>query len=178
MCIQTQDSFQPGAERSGSSVPQLFFVCPECFLEQAIRAEFSGPHYFLTALGCDFSGFDFEDQEAVNGLIEAHGIRDLHVVCAADCRFVQGVIGSQPWLDTDAEMAISEVMAEAIDTFARFTHAAQACDALARRHSARQAEQLADWPYLGAKIEDGSLRVRTHVYEAATQRFRQVGVLV
>lgn len=73
------------------SIPKsrLFCVCPDCFLESEIDAQFEGDNYFITSLGADFYYSD-EFVDTVKLMILKQHVQEVIFVWVQSCRFNQG----------------------------------------------------------------------------------------
>jgi len=81
---------------------KLFVICPECYIEQAIRTAFDDC-FFITALGsvCSILGKPFWQE--LDDFVAREGIEEVYIVGYYACGFIDSAFNLKPDTDTNTE---------------------------------------------------------------------------
>lgn len=96
---------------------KLYLVCPECYIEKAIRNEFGPDVYFLTALGTVFDLLNVNYTDALAHFITREMIAEITIVNDPACTFITNVI-AQEEPHTSAEHTLKKLYANNSEKFA------------------------------------------------------------
>jgi hypothetical protein len=88
----------------------LFLVCPDCYIEQALRIQYGTDSFFLTALGTVFDMDTFEYAEEVNQFIASEEVGSIYIVNDVCCTFIQNPLVGDKNFDTKAEKVIKSLI--------------------------------------------------------------------
>jgi len=151
---------------------KLFLICPECFLENAIRNVYGKNNSFLTALGTVFDSNDFEFAEEVNGLITNEGIHQIYILNDFNCTFIKNIINGGQNLNTKAEEVLRslfdkhEIEFNDVDDLTENTKVK-----LAKLNIHQQAKELLELAFIGNKIRDNEIELIGVIYDRKLDEF-------
>lgn len=152
---------------------KLYLICPDCDIEQALRAEFGQDLLFLTALGAVFDFSAYEAAASLDELLHQEAVVELVIVNDAHCTFIENTICKEQRTPTQAEQELARLQANNAEKFASLNNTEQQA-LLARLNVHRQAYELLDVAFVGGRISDGLVQVSGVVYDRSSARFEQV----
>jgi carbonic anhydrase len=88
---------------------KLFFICPDCYLEQEVRQSFGEDCFFVTALGSVWSILGDDFWSGMDDFIAREQIGHIYIVNDTDCTFVGSALLLKPTTNTEAEKFLIEL---------------------------------------------------------------------
>ncbi len=156
----------------------LFCVCPECHIEQPIRAQYGHDSLFLTKLGGFVDLDEFMHAEEVNELITKEKVESLYLVNDPNCTFIQSALNGGKGYNTKAEQTFRSLIEEYKAHLPADLPTSQKARKLAKWNVHRQTQQLLSAAFIGNKIRDGFIRVYGMIYDRSSAAFEQFEVKV
>ncbi|RLD74687.1 MAG: hypothetical protein DRJ07_19450 [Bacteroidetes bacterium] len=152
----------------------LFLICPECYIENAIRDKY-GDSYFLTALGTVFNIDEFEYAEEVNQFITNESIGTIYIVNDSSCTFIKNTIEGVNNSNTQAERVLKSIINNNKKQFDGLSDKKQLMK-LARLNTYRQAYELLNVAFIGNKIKDNHIKLKGLIYDRASSHFSEFDI--
>jgi carbonic anhydrase len=154
----------------------LFLICPECHIEQAIRDYYGNNNvFFLTALGTVFDISAFEDAEEINDFLSREGVGSIYVVDDSSCTFIQNVLRGVTH-STEAEDVLYELYDEHKSFFEMDNPAKDKAHKLAELNIHRQAQALDNTAFLGSKMKNKDVHIKGLIFDREEQDFEEVTI--
>lgn len=144
---------------------RLFLVCPDCYMEQKIRAQYGSDSFFLTALGSVFHIDNFKYAEEVNSFLSREDVMHIYIVNDVNCTFIQNTLSSGTNHKTKAEIALEELYSDEVKAMY-----------LAKLNIFRQANDLRSTAFLGSKIESDQIALKGVLYHREKNEFTEIEV--
>jgi hypothetical protein len=155
----------------------LFLICPDCHIENAIREEYSEVGFFLTALGSVFNEDTFEYAEQINQLIAGEEIGQIYIVNDFYCTFIQNIINGDPTHNTNAEEVLMSILADNQEEFNESdTTKENKALILAKLNIYRQSKELLDLAFIGDKIRDKQIEIKGLIYNRHNGQFDEFSI--
>lgn len=154
---------------------RLFLVCPDCFMEQKVRAQYGSDSYFLTALGAVFHMDNFQYAEEVNAFLSGEDVKDIFIVNDVKCTFIQNTLSTKNH-ETKAEQKLAQLYLDNYDRFEELSSDEEKKEKLALLNIKRQAKDLLEVAFIGTKIRDHQLTVKGLLYNRKTDTFKEVSL--
>ncbi len=153
----------------------LFLICPECYIENAIRDKYGVDSYFLTALGTVFNIDEFEYAEEVNQFITNKSIGTIYIVNDSSCTFIKNTIEGITNSNTQAERVLKSIINNNKKQFDGLSDKKQLMK-LARLNTFRQAYELLNVAFIGNKIKDNLIILKGLIYDRANSHFSEFDI--
>lgn len=150
---------------------RLFFICPECFIEQAIRDSFDGNTFMLTSLGAIVDSPSLDYATAIADLVEKENITEICVVNDAGCTFIKEGIRRRDHYSAPAAEYLANLFEEHIEDIPYNGSIEDIQKSLAAINVERQLDNLRAAPVLGDKIAAGNISLKAYVYDKVTGEF-------
>ena len=155
---------------------RLFLVCPDCYMEQKIRAQYGSDSFFLTALGSVFHIDNFKYAEEVNSFLSREDVMHIYIVNDVNCTFIQNALSSGTNHKTKAEIALAELYLNNIDALEELNSYEEKAMYLAKLNIYRQANDLRSTAFLGSKIESDQIALKGVLYHREKNEITEIEV--
>ena len=151
----------------------LFLICPDCYIEKAIREKYGTNSFFLTALGSVFDIDTFEYAEALNQLIESEEVWAIYIVNDFSCSFIQNSLTGEKNYDTNAEKVLKSLINSNEKDISSLIEIKEKAKKVAKLNIYRQAYELVDVAFIGNKIQEGLIHSYGLIYDRVTNEFEK-----
>jgi carbonic anhydrase len=155
---------------------KLFLICPDCYVENRIRNNFSGQLYFATALGAVFTPIKFNYAESLNGLINREEVREIYIVNDISCRFINSIITNSEGFNTKEENILRKIYLDNADQIAKHEEQKLKSIELAKLNINQQIEELKKTEFIGAKYDAGHIKIKGLLYDRHTLEFKELNM--
>lgn len=150
----------------------LFLVCPECFIEQKIRAVYGNYSYFLTALGSVFNIDSFEYAEEINNFITKEEVYNIYVVNDIYCTFIQNTLTPAKSHKTNTEQNLAQLYLDNLDYIEDKNN--DKAITLATLNINNQINKIKNLPLLNYKIDKNEVSIKGLIYNRANNKFIEI----
>ena len=151
----------------------LYLICPDCHIEEVIRAKFGRDSYFLTALGTVFNMSAFEYAEEVNKCISNQVITEIVIVNDIQCTFICNIVSKNNNCNTKAELELKKLRKNNSSKFESLDISMEK-KTLAKLNIYRQAYQLLEVAFIGNKIRDEIITLSGAMYNREAASFENL----
>lgn len=151
----------------------LFLICPDCYIEQAVRNNYGDDSFFLTALGAVFEMDKMEYAEEVNQFIISEDVGSIYIVNDIYCTFIQNPLTGNREYNTKAEKVIQSIIKRNERDISSIIELKGKAKKIAALNIRRQALELLDVPFIGDKIRDFRLKIFGLIYDRVSKEFEE-----
>ncbi|MCK0159075.1 carbonic anhydrase [Allomuricauda sp. F6463D] len=149
----------------------LFLICPDCYIEQSIRAKYGNNSFFLTALGSVFGIETFEYVEEVSQFISNEEVSSIFLVNDYKCSFIQNALFHKNDFNTKSEQVLKLLLKSNREDITSMKSVDDKAIRLAKLNIYRQAFEIMEVAFIGNRVQDGLIKVIGLVYDRDKDKF-------
>ncbi|MFA0964089.1 hypothetical protein AB9P05_19935 [Roseivirga sp. BDSF3-8] len=153
---------------------RLFFICPECFIENTIRENFDGEHFFLTSLGLVVDKPSPDYANVLNKMCERENIEEICLIQDSQCTFIKESIRAKHAYKCSENIFLHELFQDNLHRFSSKMDIHTIRETLAMVNIEHQMGVLADAPVLADKIRSGEISLKGFVLNSHTNELKEI----
>ena len=138
----------------------LFLVCPFSCLEQPIKRKYGKDHFFLTSPAAVFGWNQIDHLIAIRDVIVQQEIKEICVVAATSCRFINAVLQKNKPFGLPAEKVLIELYIDNYFKYFKDEAIANQQNQFAKLIVQRQLDELIAVPFIGECIEEHDITLQ------------------
>jgi carbonic anhydrase len=154
---------------------RLFIICPECYLENTIRENFDGNHYFITSLGAVIQKPSYDYATIISRMCERENIEEICIIQDSQCTFIKDSIKSSHSYDCTETRIIHDLFQDNLHRFSSKMSIQTVRETLATINIEHQMCLLEETPVVGEMIRSGKITLRGYVLDHETRELKEAG---
>ncbi|MGB3180996.1 MAG: carbonic anhydrase [Cyclobacteriaceae bacterium] len=154
---------------------RLFFICPECFLENTIRENFDGHHYFLTSLGTVIRKPSYDYATVISKMCEREKIEEICVIQDSQCTFIKDSVSSKYACDCSETSFIHNLFQDNLHQFSSKMDIHTVRETLASINVEHQLSTLEETTVLKEMISSGKIALKGFVLNQHSGQLKKTG---